>query len=576
MRTRLFSTYLLLIVLSISITGILSLKFIERSYLSMVEERLLDNAKVLRNYVINNSEPEAYDKIAKDFGKEFGMRLTLIAPDGTVIGDSDGDIREMDKHHTRPEVEEAARGNIGKMTRYSSTLNRHMMYLAVPLDNNQGYLRLAMPLDEIRSNIQALWRNILITLIIAFSIAVYQSNRFSLYVTKPVLEMVGLSQRIARGQFDKRIEVKSRDEMGQLGEAFNTMASKLEQSVGALKDNNLKLEAILSSMVDGILAVDTNLDIIMVNPTAQRIFRLSEDVLGKYFLEVFRNSHMDKMLQQVLYRDVVSAIEVNLGDLDEKVIRIHAAPIKEEGKTKGAVVLAQDITELRRLEQVRTDFVANVSHELKTPLTSIMGFVETLQEGALADRETAHHFLDIIHIETERLARLINDILSLSELESKKSLPFNEKINVIEVAKETVEMMKRYAISKAISIEHRFPRKSTFVQGNRDRIKQMLINLIDNAIKYTPNEGKVTVIIEELPKKVLLKVRDTGIGISAEHIPRLFERFYRVDKGRSRSLGGTGLGLAIVKHIVLSMKGEIEVFSELGKGTEFDIHIPKR
>ena len=577
MRARLFSVYLLLIVIAISFTGVLSIHFTKTIYYRMVEARLLDNAKILRDYIIRHADPAAYDQIAKEYGKAYGIRLTIIDADGTVLADSCGDILEMEPHDTRPEIQDARRERgAGWSTRYSYTLGKYMMYLALPLDTGAGFVRVAMPLSEIQSSLQAQWRNVLLTLMIAFAIAIYQGHRFSLYVTKPVLEMVSLSQAMARGSFDRRIETKTLDEMGQLGEAFNAMAAKLEQSVGELRDNNLKLQAILSSMVDGILAVDMNLDIILINPTAKELFHLEEDCLGRYFLEVFRNSQMDRLLQQVLYRDAVSAIEMTTEPPKERIIRIHGAPIKEEGETVGAVVLAQDITELRRLEQVRTDFVANVSHELKTPLTSIMGFVETLKEGAMDQPDTARRFLDIIQIETERLARLINDILSLSELEFKKSQRYHARINMAAVVRETLEMMKTYARSKTISLGHLFSRNDIYIQGSPDRIKQMVINLVDNAIKYTPNGGSVTVLLEEFPERVVLRVRDTGIGIANEHIPRLFERFYRVDKGRSRSLGGTGLGLAIVKHIVLSMKGEIQVNSEPGKGTEFTIVLPKQ
>jgi two-component system phosphate regulon sensor histidine kinase PhoR len=249
--------------------------------------------------------------------------------------------------------------------------------------------------------------------------------------------------------------------------------------------------------------------------------------------------------------------------------------MEDEQGMRGAVLLIQDITEMKQLEEVRKDFVANVSHELKTPLTSIQGFIETLQNGALENRETAYKFLNIIQLESDRLSRLINDILSLSELESGKGSKLIEKINLVEIVQETLEMMKSYAKTKQISIGSVFACNPIWIQANRDRVKQMLINLIDNAIKYTLEGGSVTVLVEELGDKVVLRVRDTGIGIAKEHIPRIFERFYRVDKSRSRSQGGTGLGLAIVKHIILSMKGRIEVSSELGKGSEFIIHIPK-
>lgn len=576
MRARLFSAYLFLILISIIITGFISLKFTEQNYLDMVEQRLIDNAKVIRGNLINYDDPEAYNSLAKHYGEELGIRLTIVSPDGTVIGDSLTDISSMDKHNTRPEIESARKGLIGKATRYSDTLGTFMMYVAIPLERDAGVLRLAMPLNEIQSKIRSQWRYIIIALAIALAIAVYQGNRFSRNVTKPILKMVELSNRIAKGEFVKMVEVDMKDEMGQLAQAFNAMASKLNQSMGDLKANNLKLEAILSSIADGVIAVDINLKIILINPTALDLLNVDDNVLGEYFLEVFKHNQLYIMLQQVLHKNKALSMELVLGDENEKIIRINGAPIKGESNALGAVILVQDITELRKLEQIRTDFVANVSHELKTPLTSIKGFVETLQEGAIEDKDTRHKFLDIIDIETDRLSRLINDILSLSELESKKSSILVENINIAAIARETLEIMKTYAETKRISLEYLSAQKDIWIYGSGDRIKQMFINLVDNAIKYTPEGGNVSILLEDLPDKVILRVRDTGIGIAEEHIPRLFERFYRVDKGRSRNLGGTGLGLAIVKHIVLSMKGQIQVQSQVGKGAEFTIYLQKK
>lgn len=576
MRARLFSAYLFLILISIIITGFISLKFTEQNYLDMVEQRLIDNAKVIRDNLINYDDPEAYNSLAKHYGEELGIRLTIVSPDGTVIGDSLTDISSMDKHNTRPEIESARKGLIGKATRYSDTLGTFMMYVAIPLERDAGVLRLAMPLNEIQSKIRSQWRYIIIALAIALAIAVYQGNRFSRNVTKPILKMIELSNRIAKGEFVKMVEVDMKDEMGQLAQAFNAMASKLNQSMGDLKANNLKLEAILSSIADGVIAVDINLKIILINPTALDLLNVDDNVLGEYFLEVFKHNQLYIMLQQVLHKNKALSMELVLGDENEKIIRINGAPIKGESNALGAVILVQDITELRKLEQIRTDFVANVSHELKTPLTSIKGFVETLQEGAIEDKDTRHKFLDIIDIETDRLSRLINDILSLSELESKKSSILVENINIAAIARETLEIMKTYAETKRISLEYLSAQKDIWIHGSGDRIKQMFINLVDNAIKYTPEGGNVSILLEDLPGKVILRVRDTGIGIAEEHIPRLFERFYRVDKGRSRNLGGTGLGLAIVKHIVLSMKGQIQVQSQVGKGAEFTIYLQKK
>jgi two-component system phosphate regulon sensor histidine kinase PhoR len=575
MRARLFTGYLVLILISIMITGFITLKFTEQNYMDMTEERLVENAKVIKEYIISYADERALEDFAVGFSRQFGIRLTIIAPDGSVTLDTSKDASTMEKHTNRPEIASARRGEVGKNIRYSDTLDTNMMYVAIPLQEENEVLRLAVPLDTVQSKIRHQWRIIILALLVALGIAVYQGNHFSAGVTKPVLEMVDLSHRIARGEFGRMAEGQYRDEMEELVYAFNSMASRLKQSIGELKANSLKLEAILSSISDGVIAVDSYMRIILINPTAKRLFRLEENVLGEYFLEVFHFDQFYIMLQKIMNKKETSTMELILNQGDEKILRVNGAPILEESNFLGAVILVQDITELRKLEQVRTDFVANVSHELKTPLTSIKGFVETLRGGAIENKETAVKFLDIIQIEADRLSRLINDILSLSELESSRNSLLADKINIAAIARDTLDMMKAYADTKNITLENSVLQDEVWIHGSADRIKQMLINLVDNAIKYTPTGGKVTVMLEDLKDTVICRVRDTGIGIAEEHIPRLFERFYRVDKGRSRSQGGTGLGLAIVKHIVLSMKGRIEVKSQVGKGSEFSIFIPK-
>lgn len=578
MRKRIFLTYLSLIGIVTLIMGVFSLFFTRQNYLAMVQERLYDNGKIISQYVLNDWEAGSVDELCKDIRQRLGIRMTVLTADGNVIGDSDVDINIMGNHRNRPEIQAALKGQMGHAIRYSTTIGTDMMYVAIPvdMDGQLMILRTAMPLTQIYNNLNSQWRNIIITLLIAFLIALYQANRFSIYVTKPILEIAELSGKIANGDFSRRVQANTKDEVARLAEAFNSMAEKLEYNIAELRDKNLELESILANMVDGIIALDNQYRIILINPVACSIFNIEGEVIGKYFLEVLRESRIDRLVQQVIEMDEKSSLEITIKrEEGSKVLKVNGTPMEDEQGMRGAVLLIQDITEMKQLEEVRKDFVANVSHELKTPLTSIQGFIETLQNGALENRETAYKFLNIIQLESDRLSRLINDILSLSELESGKGSKLIEKINLVEIVQETLEMMKSYAKTKQISIGSVFACNPIWIQANRDRVKQMLINLIDNAIKYTLEGGSVTVLVEELGDKVVLRVRDTGIGIAKEHIPRIFERFYRVDKSRSRSQGGTGLGLAIVKHIILSMKGRIEVSSELGKGSEFIIHIPK-
>ena len=432
---------------------------------------------------------------------------------------------------------------------------------------------MSIPLKTIWEDIQKVWGTIIGVLLILSVIAAVLAYRFSVMVTIPIKEMTSISSQIAHGQFGKRIQIKVRGDMGELSTAFNQMTEKLEQSVKQQKDKNSRLEAVLTAMANGIIAVDRQKRITMINSSAEQMFQIHESALGFYIHEIIRSSELVNNVNQALEEDKLTTFEFHFHKDELKILMIYITPMKEDERITGAVVLIHDITELRKLEQMRSDFVANVSHELKTPLTSIKGFIETLQTGAIYDTDTAIHFMDIINIEADRLTRLINDILSLSELESRKGNFSTEKVQLNLIIKETMEIMKSHATDKSIDLKYQIFDRKVWVKGNRDLLKQMMINLVDNAIKYTPSKGSVTVWMDVKDQKVYLHIKDTGIGIATEHISRIFERFYRVDKGRSRSLGGTGLGLAIVKHIVKSMDGDIKVESKSGKGTEFIVCI---
>jgi two-component system phosphate regulon sensor histidine kinase PhoR len=393
-------------------------------------------------------------------------------------------------------------------------------------------------------------------------------------ITKSLNEMTNLSSEIAGGRYDKRISINTNDEIGELARSFNNMAEKLEITISDLSDKNNKLEAILKSMTSGVIAVDNIGKIMLVNPVALEIFGFEGNIVGKHILEVIRNVE----LEDVINKHQDEEKEISLNYPEKRVLRVKATPIKgrnEKKKGFGVVAVLQDITELKRLEQIRSDFVANVSHELKTPLTSIKGFAETLKDGAINDDAARGKFLDIINIEADRLTRLINDLLTISELENTRQRKSLEKINMNDSINDIRDMMNGIAWQKNIELLFHEDEKLPYVYGSHDKVKQLLINLIDNGIKYTHDGGKVDIRTYHDKGYVYIDVTDTGIGIPKEHLPRLFERFYRVDKGRSRALGGTGLGLAIVKHIVAAIDGDIKVRSEQGIGTTFTVIIPE-
>ena len=358
---------------------------------------------------------------------------------------------------------------------------------------------------------------------------------------------------------------------------YNAILARIESRIFSQRSRNQAISTVMNQMQNGIVVVDQNLRVIVITPVAKKLLGVVGNPEGKLFSECSNDVNLDSvftdaMQQSGIYtNDVAARTTVGRG---RRPLRLYVSPMRRDGNVVGALAMVEDISELKRLEQVRTDFAANVSHELKTPLTSIRGFVETLEAGAIDNPEMAHKFLRIIMLETERLTRLINDILSISKLESGDTEVSVERIRLDKMAYDVADMLTIQASEKNVTIHSRMNSKPVYIMGNPDRVEQMLINLIENAVKYNKEGGSVTVQVFANEEEASITISDTGIGIDEDHLPRLFERFYRVDKGRSRAMGGTGLGLAIVKHIVRSMNGEIEVHSKLGEGTEFLITLP--
>lgn len=579
MRRKLVLSFLIVVIVGISITALYSMKLSQDSYTSSLEDKLKSDSMLISQIFLKeySADSISYDAFAVYYSSITNSRVTIIARDGKVLGESTKDSATLENHAGRPEFLEAISGGVGKSYRYSSTEGYNMLYVAVPVKNDNGIfavIRLSVPLTEIQKIETHYLNYIAIAGIAGVLFCLLLSLLFMRGITKPVTEMTHISSQIAGGRYDKRIRLKSSDEIGELARSFNNMAEKLEITISDLNDKNNKLEAILKSMQSGVIAVDGVGKVMLVNPAALSMFGYSGNIIGRHILEVFRNIELEEIITS--YQDEIR--EINLNYPEKRVIRVKAAPIQDisgNNKNIGKVVVMQDITELKQLEQIRSEFVANVSHELKTPLTSIKGFAETLKGGAIDDNATKDKFLDIINIEADRLTRLINDILSLSELENKRQNIVFEKINIYDSISEIEDMMGSLAKLKEIKLTFEMQDVDLYVMGNHDKMKQLMINLIDNAIKYTPKGGSVTVKAYSKEGCAYIEVSDTGIGIAKENLPRLFERFYRVDKGRSRALGGTGLGLAIVKHIAAAMEGRISVESEIGKGSKFTVIFPE-
>jgi len=377
------------------------------------------------------------------------------------------------------------------------------------------------------------------------------------------------------GRFDSRVEAvpgKKQD-----AEVYNAIIGRIQDRVQKQASRNHALNVVMNQMQSGIIAVDENLKVMLVTPVAKKLLGIIGNPEGRLISDTSKDVKLDDVFNEAMRQGGVYTNEVAARTAvgrGHRPLRLYVSPMRNDGKVVGALAMVEDITEIRRLEQVRTDFAANVSHELKTPLTSIRGFVETLQNGAIDNPPMAHKFLRIIMMETERLTRLINDILSISKLESGDDEVSVERLRLDKMAFDVSDMLSIHAGEKEVTINCHMNHEPVNIMGNSDRVEQMLINLIENAIKYNKPGGSVTVQVFSNGVEANIAISDTGIGIAEENLPRLFERFYRVDKGRSRQMGGTGLGLAIVKHIIRSMGGEIEVHSKLGEGTEFLITLP--
>ncbi|MCD4779005.1 MAG: cell wall metabolism sensor histidine kinase WalK [Candidatus Omnitrophica bacterium] len=546
-----------------------------------IRERLSREILLVGGYIDQQSNQVnllyAYDKMADKVSQFLGLRVTFIDEQGIVLGDSEvliNDLNKMDNHLFRPEVQEALRKGLGESRRFSTTIQTDMLYMAYFFDNpeNNIIVRLAIPLSEIDLISQQLNKTLVWAVFSAFLLASLIGFLFSIVIARPVRKVADIALSISRGDYSRRINISSNDELEELGDAINHMSEQIKERIDEIISNKSRFEAILLSMLDGVMVIDQNGKIILMNSALKKILRVEEDPLDKNPLEVIRNIEIQDIADLVIRSQKgIESRELKILPPVSKTLLVHAAPVIRQDIHDGAVVVFHDITELRRLENIRRDFVANVSHELRTPITNIKGFAETLLDGALDDGEHARDFMKIIHEDANRLAQLVEDLLNLSKIESGKAEIESTPISVRDVINRVVKGMREQAKHQQVKIKVLLPKIIPNIMGDEGGIGQVLINLIENAVKYNKKNGTVTVKVSVLPEQGVLQISvvDEGIGIPEKDLLRVFERFYRVDKARSRKLGGTGLGLSIAKHIVQIHGGDIHVESQLDHGSTF-------
>ena len=579
---RLTASYLFVVAVTLLFTGAFLTPRLRRVFLAQIEQSLAAQgtliAQDLESRLAGATLKNNLEAQALQYGRQMGYRVTIIRADGLVVGDSErtpAELLRMDNHLSRPEVQAALQSGIGQSIRRSATLDENMLYIAVPVRNGAGVLRVALPLVEVHRRLMEFQKDLLkagaAALTVALGVALISVRRIS----QPLRELIALTGRIGSGQRNTAASLDSRDEFGRLARAFGEMADRVEEKVAELSRERSQLAAILSSLIEGVVALDDQGHLLFLNPAAERFFGVSSsEIKGRTFLEGLRQSPLNDVLGHALQQKHPITQEISVHSPTERTLSVHAMPVNYGGSQTGVLAALHDITELRKLENVRREFVANVSHELKTPLTSIKGYVETLLEGAIDDPKHNRAFLQTIHEHTNNLSQLIDDVLNLSTIEAQRVSYRFEPVAVKEVVERIVNALEPMAKTKKVSISAVWPEDLPRVRADREKLAQIVMNLIDNAIKFNKVGGQVRIIAESNGKELRLRVEDTGRGISPEDLPRIFERFFRGNKDRSHEIPGTGLGLAIVKHLTEAHQGTVTAQSVPGQGSTFLVTLP--
>ncbi len=585
MLRKIYSVLTVVLIASILTTGWIAYNSIDRFNKSSNMDKLQTVINIISEKL---DEDKSFEEINNSIRTLFdsnngNIRVTIINESGDVLFDNEANADEMDNHRYRPEVYRAIRDNTPSFTvRTSDTLGIEIYYLAQYFEDTKTVIRTAIPMVEYSSSIKEIGLRLAFILAISFAALFVIGMAAVNLITKPLLRLEKTAIQMSKGDYSARVPENGdkSSEISRLSDAFNQMAGKLQIVIINLEEKNSQMDIILNSIDSSILVADEYSGVIFMNRAAKEEF--CDDSFSKEgvypFISIVRSNEAERMLKKALEEEVqvTSNIKINTRK-GNKIFTGIVCPV-ESANGKRVVFTLRDITQITQLQKMRSEFVANVTHELKTPLTSIRGFVDTLKNGAINNTEVAGRFLDIIDIEAERLHKLILDILTLSEIEDSGEDGEMENFDLYQLVDEIIVLLDEEASSKKVSLISGSGESEDSVnlqvKANRGRVKQILINLMENAIKYNSEGGKVLVEVSRKEDgSVDIVVTDTGSGIPSEHLTRIFERFYRVDKGRSKEQGGTGLGLSIVKHIAMLYNGSVKADSEIGKGSKFTVNL---
>lgn len=567
---KVFGGFFLVILAFTCFLLLFSLSTIKNFYLDTLAHDLENLGEALKLKVIpylENNKKEDLDAFVKKFGADIDTRITVVDMEGVVLADSDEEPEVMNNHKFRPEIAAAYRGRTGRSLRFSNTVGAEMLYIGLPIKRNgqlSEVLRVSLYVKDINRLYAGLRTNIWRTIILLSLLSLVGAFFLSRSLTQPIKKMKSTSERIASGDFSARVFLKNRDELKELAAGLNSMTDRIQNLFDEMSRQKEELNSVLSSIADGLLAIDNQGKIMFSNKIFQEIFRV-EQPDGKFYWEAIRDREFNDFIKDVQQERKNKTKEIGrYGQLF--LCRAILLRSREE-----IVISVHDLTELRRVEKIKKDFISNVSHELRTPLTAIKGYVETLKDEVDKDWQK---YLDVIDRHTNRLIHIVKDLLLLSELEELETKLEFEQVDCNKMIKSILKIfdqkIKQKSLSVKVHVDSDFPR----IQGDPYRLEQMFINILDNAVKHT-EKGEIEIFLKrENEESVSIAIQDTGIGIPKDHLPRIFERFYVVDKSRSRKMGGTGLGLSIVKHIALLHNGKITVESTVRKGTKFTVVLP--
>ena len=570
---KILFSYMVVVCLSFFVLNLLIKDEIKKVMTSKIEAELLAYAEL-----IDLSSAQKMSEQLKQIARISGSRVTLVDAEGKVFADSEKDVASLENHFSRPEVQEARLRGTGKSIRFSQSIGVDMLYVAITMKSKSqiaGYVRLARPLHDVQNAIEQVYQSIFLAMMIAAVIALFIALVFSYRLAAPILALEKFTERLRQGDPVETIFLETSDETKKLADNINYLVDELRSQIRLANEEKSKLMTAFTSMTEGVLILDAEDKIEFVNSALSNILTGQYvDISGKTLMEAFRNVDLQKAFLKFKETHAIVSEEVNLGSIEPVILNVSISSVHNYPGEEKVMLVFHDVTRLKKLEKIRVDFVANVTHEIKTPLTAIIGYLETIQTGATSSNEDVKKFIAISLKQAGRLNRLVEDLLVISKIELGEIKFHFEEVSIRDAFEGAIPLVEAKAGLKKINIHNNVQDNLSYVWADRDRLTQILVNILDNAVKFTPEDGSVFIEAVQKDNYAILTIKDTGIGVPKEEVQRLGERFYRVDRSRSRDLGGTGLGLSIVKHLMIAHGGKIEIESQLGRGTKVSLYFP--